>query len=443
MPDIAVEVQDIGKRYRIGNVKSSQPSLNDALIGALTTPFRRVHSLLHHKVPTYTDKEIWALRHISFDVERGDSLGVIGINGSGKSTLLSVIANITRPTEGYVKTRGRLSTLLEVGTGFHDELTGRENLYINGTILGMSRQEIDRVFDQILDFAETEEFIDTPVKRYSTGMRVRLAFSIAVHLRPEIMIFDEVLAVGDIAFREKCMQKIEHVSKDITVIIVSHGPTRIKRLCNRALWLDKGKTVELGDAETVVSNYQRAIMPDTPGGSQGYFELDSDQQKKVTITKIEILGQGGKPTARVESADPLQVHMEYIVNEPVEGVHAICLIEERNEGVTVLGTGDADVTPVRLETRAKGRYVGEFELPPLLLASGIYHLSARLEVPFGEVLDKQNKAVTFRVVDNKSIMAGWYPKPRPGLLGLEIPWEYSLWAEDSQQPVAEITQQSE
>lgn len=425
MSDIAIEVRNVGKKYKIGNVETGRAGLNDILVDALTLPLRRMRSLAHGQVPTYMDREIWALRDVSFDVKQGETIGIAGLNGSGKSTLLKIISHIVKPTEGYVKTRGRISTLLEVGTGFHNELTGRENVYINGAILGMTRDEITRQFDQILQFAEISEFIDTPIKRYSTGMRMRLAFSVAIHLRPEIMIFDEVLAVGDPAFRQKCVNRIAQVHQDTTVVIVTHSVGFMRQLCDRVIWMDKGRVFEVGEATSVLTNYQRAIMPETLAGSGGLLDLGPDENKKVNLRKIAVLDRNDKPTPRIESGEPLRVQIEYVVNEPIIGAHTVCYFEDSKSGATILGIGDADVMPLRLEAREAGRYVGEFELPPFLLNPGVYHLTVSLEIPFGEVFDKRQRAVTIRVVDTKSTRSRWYPQMRPGFLGIEVPWLYT------------------
>lgn len=260
MSDVVVECHALGKKYHIGTLQKSKPSLNAALVNALTAPARRIQSLRRTQLPENAGQEIWALRNISFEVHQGEVFGIIGANGSGKSTLLKIISHVVQPTEGYAITRGRLNSLLEVGTGFHEDLTGRENLYINGSILGMTRQQIDTRFDEIVQFAEIDQFIDTPIKRYSSGMRLRLAFSVAVFLRPEIMIFDEVLEVGDLAFREKCLAKINQTAGERSVIIVTHNLTQILRLCDRVMWLDRGEIVEIGEVQQVVKKFEGRFL---------------------------------------------------------------------------------------------------------------------------------------------------------------------------------------
>lgn len=250
MTDTVIRVENLGKRYQIGETKAAYSMLGESLVAALKTPFRRRGS------DRTGASEFWALRDISFEVQQGQILGIIGRNGAGKSTLLKILSRITEPTIGCVRMRGRVRALLEVGTGFHPELTGRENVYLNGAILGMKRAEISRKFDEIVEFAEIQQFLDTPVKRYSSGMYTRLAFSIAAHLEPEILIVDEVLAVGDAAFQQKCLGKMNAVAREgRTVLFVSHNMGVVQTLCTRALLLRNGTIATDGTSSVVVGTY--------------------------------------------------------------------------------------------------------------------------------------------------------------------------------------------
>lgn len=272
MSDIAIRVEHLGKRYRIGQYVGSgaqYKTLHESLTNAVTTPLRRLkyisqsafrdsHSSNSHSAIRHSKSSpfLWALRDVSFEVKRGEVLGIIGRNGAGKSTLLKILTRITEPTEGRVEMHGRVGSLLEVGTGFHPELTGRENVYLSGAILGMARKEIDRKFDEIVDFSGVEKYIDTPVKRYSSGMRVRLGFAVAAHLEPEILLIDEVLAVGDAQFQKKCLGKMGDVAKEgRTVLFVSHNMASVESLCSRALFLSAGTVVEDGRPDEVISLY--------------------------------------------------------------------------------------------------------------------------------------------------------------------------------------------
>jgi lipopolysaccharide transport system ATP-binding protein len=257
MSESTIQVSELGKRYRIARVRAQYQTLRETLatrtgemVRALGTRGRR------DNLRTTSDDFIWALRDVSFEVQRGEVVGIIGSNGAGKSTLLKVLSRVTKPTTGWVKLQGRVGSLLEVGTGFHPELTGRENIYLNGAILGMKRSEIQRKFSQIVEFAEVEKFIDTPVKRYSSGMYLRLAFAVAAHLEPEILLVDEVLAVGDAVFQRKCLGKMEDVARaGRTVLFVSHNMDAIQRLCPRTLWIEHGRILEQGDSASVISHY--------------------------------------------------------------------------------------------------------------------------------------------------------------------------------------------
>jgi lipopolysaccharide transport system ATP-binding protein len=253
MRDIAIHVENLGKRYCIGERRETYGTLRDTLMQAMQTALRALRGRGSH----HGKAEIWALRDLSFELKRGEVLGIIGRNGAGKSTLLKILSRVTRPTVGRAWIHGRVGSLLEVGTGFHPELTGRENIYLNGAVLGMKKTEIRQKFDEIVEFAEIEQFLDTPVKRYSSGMYMRLAFSIAAHLEPEILIVDEVLAVGDAAFRKKCLGKMQDISsrEGRTILFVSHDMDAIRRLCWRCILLEHGHALADGDPASVVARY--------------------------------------------------------------------------------------------------------------------------------------------------------------------------------------------
>ena len=261
MNDIAIRIDKLSKQYRIGGKQEGYKTLRDTLSEAFTAPFRRLSSVMRGQSTVLSNETIWALKDISFEVKRGEVLGIIGRNGAGKSTLLKILSRITEPTDGYAEIRGRIGSLLEVGTGFHPELTGRENIYLNGAILGMNRTEINRKFDEIVAFAEIDKFIDTPVKYYSSGMYLRLAFSVAAHLEPDILLVDEVLAVGDISFQEKCIKKMsQFAKKGFTVLVVSHNMRIIETLTERCIYLQAGSLAMQGPVLEVIRRYQRESL---------------------------------------------------------------------------------------------------------------------------------------------------------------------------------------
>ncbi len=284
MTNIAIRVENLSKRYRIGE-REPYGALRDVLTNAMTAPFRRLRSTLQRSnVETFkrSNEFIWALKDVSFEVKRGEVIGIIGRNGAGKTTLLKILSRITEPTEGYAEIHGRVGSLLEVGTGFHPELTGRENVYLNGAILGMRKVEIERKFDEIVAFAEIERFLDTPVKRYSSGMFVRLAFAVAAHLEPEILLVDEVLAVGDAAFQKKCLGKMGDVAKEgRTVLFVSHQMNAIRTLCRKCLLLTQGKITDYGDVERVIPRY---------------LQLDSTENEWISDGKSRVSNPYFNPT---------------------------------------------------------------------------------------------------------------------------------------------------
>jgi lipopolysaccharide transport system ATP-binding protein len=314
MSATAIQVRGIGKRYRRGALAPSG-LLRETLTNAFRSPgkfFRR------EQFETF-----WALKDVSLDVREGEVLGLIGRNGSGKTTLLKILSRITRPTEGWAEIHGRVGSLLEVGTGFHPELTGRENTYLSGAILGMGRQEIARKFDEIVAFAELEKFIDTPVKHYSSGMYVRLAFAVAAHLEPEILLVDEVLAVGDINFQKKCLGKMGDVaSQGRTVVLVSHQLNQIRRLSHRVVWVDGGEIRKDGDTQEVVSAYESAMS----AGELAPAQREHGSRAKARFLKWEITEPQGRSPHSLATLDPVNVRFTLAVTEPIHrGIHGIAL----------------------------------------------------------------------------------------------------------------------
>ena len=298
MSKTAIAIEHVGKAYRLGVAEKRPDTLVHATAALLRAPFRkwrRLRRLNTFATERESDDILWALRDVSFDIEQGEVVGIVGRNGAGKSTLLKILSRITEPTEGRITLRGRVSSLLEVGTGFHPELTGRENVYMNGTILGMRKKEIDRKFEEIVEFSGVERFLDTPVKRYSSGMKVRLAFSVAAHLEPEVLIIDEVLAVGDAEFQKKCLGKMQDVAgHGRTVLFVSHNMGAIQALCPRAIALRSGRVVDDDLAPSVVARYLRTMMDVVNG-----FSSDNPERRQsgpLTISSARILDHEGHPS---------------------------------------------------------------------------------------------------------------------------------------------------
>lgn len=309
MADTAIKVEHISKKYNLLHKDSSR---SDSLMESASVWAKNLVRKGNKRTST---EEFWALRDVSFEIKQGDRVGVIGRNGAGKSTLLKILSRIVLPTEGRIEYEGRIASLLEVGTGFHGDLSGRENIYLNGSILGMSKHEIDRKFDEIVDFAEVERFLDTPVKRYSSGMYVRLAFAVAAHLEPEILIVDEVLAVGDAAFQKKCLGKMEDVSnKDgRTILFVSHNIDAVQKLCNRGVLLNKGQLLEQGPIDQVISSYvsNNAL-------SNGYFEVEKNQVENLSqlgeIISLSILDSKGELVGEVPAGETWTVKFVFRIH---------------------------------------------------------------------------------------------------------------------------------
>ena len=311
MTDIAIRVENLSKQYRIGGPQARYKTIRESLTEAVGAPFRRLSSVLRGQSSAVSNETIWALKDVSFEVQRGEVVGIIGRNGAGKSTLLKILSHIAEPTSGRVEIRGRVSSLLEVGTGFHPELTGRENIYLNGTILGMKKAEVDRKFDEIVDFSGVEKFMDTPVKHYSSGMYVRLAFAVAAHLEPEVLLVDEVLAVGDAAFQKKCLGKMGDVAREgRTVLFVSHNMPAVMNLCERAIHLEIGRIVNSGISAEVVNEYLRSTVEHHASTSILDTQLRSGTGI-VRIKNIQLFDTDGTPTTTFYCGSPVRMKLDF------------------------------------------------------------------------------------------------------------------------------------
>lgn len=400
MSDIAIRVEGLSKRYFISGKPERYKALRDVLTETIVSPFRRAGKLLRGQATGAADlyKEFWALKDVSFQVAPGEVVGLIGPNGAGKSTLLKILTRITEPTKGYAEIYGRVGSLLEVGTGFHPELTGRENVYLNGGILGMKKAEIDRKFDEIVDFAEVEEFIDTPVKHYSSGMSVRLAFAVAAHLETEILLVDEVLAVGDARFQRKCLNKMEDVGRGgRTVIFVSHNMQAVTRLCQRVILLDSGRVENDGPSQKIVGHYLNSGIGRTavrewtdpkaaPGG------------EVARLRRVQVRIDEGYFTEILDIRKQVYVEMEYEVLK-----HGFILAPNfsfwNEEGVCAFASQDLD--PIwRRRPRPKGRYVSTAKVPGNFFSEGTVFVRADLTTLEPLIVQFiESHVVAFHVVD--------------------------------------------
>ena len=359
----AIKVEGLSKRYRIGG-RESYGTLRDTLAASFTSPLRRVASMFKKSNGQQGDgAAVWALKDITFSASPGEVVGIVGRNGSGKSTLLKILSRITSPTHGMCEVRGNVRSLLEVGTGFHPELTGRENIYLNGAILGMKRSELNRSFDAIVDFAEVEKFIDTPVKHYSSGMYLRLAFAVAAHLRSEILLVDEVLAVGDAAFQQKCLGKMGEVTNDgRTILFVSHNMAAVRTLCSRGVLLDQGNLVYAGEIERVLFKYsqQLTVAPEQAIGGHTYF------------SGIKI---NSKNPGSIETGDRIRVECNVHIGQEMSGSRLFCFIQDSNgeEMVAVINK----VRPLTTDN-PPCQYHVSVEFPKLWLKPGVYSVYFKL-----------------------------------------------------------------
>ncbi len=423
MSNIAVRVENLGKMYRIGGKQERYSTFRDTLVDAVTSPFRKVRGLLRGESASDLREEIWALKDISFEVKHGEVVGIIGRNGAGKSTLLKILSCITEPTTGYAEVYGRVGALLEVGTGFHPELTGRENVYLNGAILGMSRRDIDRKFDEIVDFAGVEKFIDTPVKHYSSGMGLRLGFAVAAHLEPEILIVDEVLAVGDTAFQKKCLNKMQNVGQDgRTVLFVSHNMPAVTRLCPRTVLLERGAVLIDGPSYEVVGAYLRSDAGTT--AERRWHNLEGAPGNEVVrLMSVSILDEFGNLQEAIDIRKPFEIKLEYTVLE-AGYILTPNLHFSDEEGLKLFIT--ADYSPEwRNRARPVGHYTSTVHIPGNLLSEStlIIDVAMSTMTPLRVHL-MAREVVAVRIIDSLDgdSARGDYGGHIPGVIRPLLPW---------------------
>ena len=453
-----ISVENLSKRYRIGAREKKHDTLIGAAAAWLTSPisnFRRLSRLTSfnedisqipgslppdHSVTTNGKKQrtrnekrgakdeeqdiLWALKDVTFNVKKGEILGVIGRNGAGKSTLLKILSRITAPTSGRVVIEGRVASLLEVGTGFHPELTGRENIYLNGTILGMTKHEVDRKFDEIVDFAEIQKFIDTPVKRYSSGMYVRLAFAVAAHLEPEILIVDEVLAVGDAVFQKKCLGKMESVAGyGRTILFVSHNMQAVQSLCSRCLLLDGGRIATSGEPEKVINAYLRG---DDSRADVNWEDPVGLGNEDLRLKRLSVFSpNGARGTDAFLSKNDICVELTVWVKKRMSGLCVgFDLLRERGE--TVFRTYDSDGPDGQFQPLQPGGNLLRCAIPRGLLNAGKYFVAPRIGIHNQKWIVTADPVVSFSVTLTHGESAFWnvlYEGNRPGVIAPILSWK--------------------
>ena len=394
MSESIISVENLSKRYMIGRQAEQGDGLRHVLERAIRAPFNRLRS--GEKEKREKSEEFWAVKNVSLEIKRGEMMGVIGRNGAGKSTLLKLLSRITEPTTGKISLRGRVASLLEVGTGFHPELTGRENIFLNGAILGMSRVEIKRKFDEITAFAEIDKFLDTPVKRYSSGMYVRLAFAVAAHLEPEILIVDEVLAVGDADFQKKCLGKMEDVSakEGRTVILVSHQMTAIQNLCTRCILMDRGQLIMEGGTEEVVNAY---MSKGAELASSGLTDRkDRAGKGDIRVTAIDLRDESGNVIQEAISGNNVTLSLAYSVKEGEVLNDCIVCVEICKDLKKYFALSSALVDRRKLQLAGEGRI--DFLIPDWPLSGGRYHVNIYIEADRA-MQDYLNDASVIEAID--------------------------------------------
>lgn len=425
MSKFAIEIDNLGKRYRIASRRSDDSTLAGTLINAFRQPVRRIGNLLtgNSTAAADLDQDFWALRHVNFTVEHGETVGVIGQNGAGKSTLLKVLSRITLPTEGEARINGRVGSLLEVGTGFNLELTGRENIYLNGSILGMRTEEIRDKFDEIVDFAGVSDFVDTPVKHYSSGMTVRLAFAVAAHLEPEILLVDEVLAVGDYAFQKKSLGKMQDVTRSgRTVLFVSHQLDMVREICDRVVLLRDGQVAMIGETEQVIDSYIAQFGDEL--NKEAEFSCPEEPERPFQILGGRIMNAAGEPQTVFDVFDPVTLEFDYLLRNDEKGLILNFVLTRTGEPLAT--SFDSDTQPERLEHRAKGIYTNRVTLPVPLLKEGAYSLDCNLGYIKGLNMNihRVQNALNFEITLLSKAGANLsYDRKRRGKIALELNWQ--------------------
>jgi lipopolysaccharide transport system ATP-binding protein len=430
MSNVAIRVAGLSKRYRIGAAAQRHRDLRDAITAAVRAPFRNISRL--RNLPRFDENgeeenTVWALKDVSFDVNHGEVLAIIGRNGAGKSTLLKILSRITEPTSGRVQMHGRVGALLEVGTGFHQELTGRENVYLNGSILGMDKKYIDRRFDEIVEFSGVERFIDTPVKRYSSGMYLRLAFSVAAHLEPEILVVDEVLAVGDAEFQKKCLGKMGEVAGEgRTVLFVSHNMQAVKSLCHRGLLLGHGLVEAYGDTSTVVNRYLAGVS----GGEQwrkSWLANEAPGNADFRLRSVQVRGaQTDGGTYRTDEA--ILIDLAFTLHsEPASGL-CIGFDLTAADGGVVFRSYNTDMATEEMPPLKVGPNVLRCCIPSGLLKGGSYGVCPRVSVHNSYWIVSLDETISFNAVLSHGRSPFWsvlHEGNRPGPIAPILTWSAS------------------
>lgn len=426
MSATAIKVEDLGKLYRLGEVGTGTIShdLNRwwARLRGQADPFAKIGET-NDRTKKGSSEYVWSLKDINFQVKQGEALGIIGRNGAGKSTLLKLLSKVTAPTTGRMKVKGRIASLLEVGTGFHPELTGRENIFLNGAILGMSKAEIKNKFEAIVDFSGVERYIDTPVKRYSSGMYVRLAFAVAAHLESEILIVDEVLAVGDAEFQKKCLGKMGDVSKaeGRTVLFVSHNMNAVRTLCSSGIVLNKGTVNYAGNIDYAIEKYENLFSLEAEDLALSYY-AQGEKEVPFQILAIHLTNKAGVAKPIFDMFEPIHITVKYKVKKDLKG--SILTFSVNNSYNMIFLTFDTDEAPNYLDYRPEGLYETKVVIPAGLLKPDQYFLNFNTGIANVAILDRVDQSVGFKIElqsRNDSYLS--FAEKRPGVIAMPLNWE--------------------
>ena len=417
-----IEVKNLGKKYNINHQLGRYVSLRDVIASVFKNPFRFLKDKAKSVAGINTKEEYWALKGLNFNINGGEVIGIIGRNGAGKSTLLKIISQITPPTTGEIRIRGRVGSLLEVGTGFHPELTGRENILLNGAILGMTKREIIRKFDQIVEFAGIDKFLDTPVKYYSSGMYVRLAFSVAAHMEPDILIVDEVLAVGDTEFQKKCLGKMDEISKTQgrTILFVSHNMGVIQSLCKKTILLEKGELKMFDDTDKVIHYYLN-----NGEHSSAITDFNVNKSKDAQISRISVLDEKLNPSARIPVSEKFYIKTDFTIFKPLSKTMVSLAFYDQGEILLLASPSDKTRTVGDFEA---GDYSMTVEIPAFLFNTGIFFFNVNIHKPMITTFDHKIN-LGFEILDNENnprsmIFGGNSPGRMASLLDFKVTKTY-------------------